>query len=387
MPMMMKFEFSGMERRLDAILEQQFMVAKSGQNPPFAEINKALGNTLSEMFDRRPLWGINKNEYFVGRIKECAPKITSYPQLVDLARRWEKQYNFYTLTHLLFSQGLLSHVDHEEMRDWTRKLDKIFEMFTEEEYIPDEDESDGKRNAHMLLFYLNAYAKVETSNATQEEKQDMYELLNDHNTQRNLSIVASIYYANPRLCSGYTDFTAVAGGLIAKKREHYVSIFLTAERFARHERGCTFDWQSQKQNHYNKMVGWSREKEQRAELSDLLSVIFPKVEDWNPENNSFHPIHGKKQTAPELSDEVKNYVDGKHQEAIGHIDFIKQQLDQEVEMNRKEHMYLSEKIGKLKGTTNITVSKDGVYNENVGKQYTLPLEADGQHRIQKEAAQ
>lgn len=56
-------------------------------------------------------------------------------------------------------------------------------------------------------------------------------------------------------------------------------------------------------------------------------------------------------------------------------------------MNRKEHMYLSEKIGKLKGTTNITVSKDGVYNENVGKQYTLPLEADGQHRIQKEAAQ
>ena len=379
--MIRKFEFSGMEQCLDAVLEQ-IVVAKSEHQTLFTEINQSLKDTLSEMFGGCSLWGIKRNEYFSSKVRECAREITSYPQLIDLARNWEKQYNFHTLMHLLFSQGLLSHIDHEEMRDWTQRLDEIFERFANEEYIPRED--DDKRNAHMLLFYLNAYAKVELSDATQEEKQGMYELLNDYEKRETLSIVASIYYANPRLCSGYTAFTAVAGCLIAKKREHYASTFLTAERFARHERCCTFDWQSKKQHLYNEMVHWSKEKDQREELAGLLTVIFPRVESWNPQDNDFHPIRGKKQATPRLSEEVKSYVDGKHQEAVEQITFVERQLDKEVAMNRKEHMTLSEKIGKLKGTTTINVEKDGIYNENVEQQlYDLPLISRQQYDIQK----
>ncbi len=384
MPMIKKMEFSGIEQRLDAVLEQ-FVVAKSDRMSLFAKDNLSLKNTLSEVFDGCSLWGIKRNEYFSGKIKKCAREISSYPQLIDLARKWEKQYNFHTLMYMLFSQGLLSHIDHEEMREWTRKLDEIFEMFTDEEYIPRED--DDKRNAHMLLFYLNAYAKVELSDSTQEEKQSMYDVLNDQEKRETLSIVASIYFCNPRLCSGYTMFTAIAGSLIAKRREHYASIFLTAERFARHERGCTFEWQSKKQHCYNKMVDWSKEKEQREELVDLLTVIFPFVESWYPSDNDFHLIRGKKHADFGLSDTVKKYVDGKHQDAIGQIEFVEKQLDKEVSMNRMEHMALSEKIGKLKGTTTITVEKDGIYNEHVEEQrYGLPLPSNKQYGIQKGAS-
>ena len=382
--MTMKFEFNGMEQRLDAVLEQ-FVVAKSDRASLFAQTSLSLKNTLSEMFDGCSLWGIKKNEYFSGKVKECARKISSYPQLIDLARKWEKRYNFHTVMHLLFSQGLLSHIDREEMRGWTRKLDEIFEMFTDEEYIP--REGDGKRDTHMLLFYLNAYAKVELSDFTQEEKQGMYDVLNDYEKRETLSIVSSIYFCNPRLCSGYTKFAAIAGCLIAERREHYASLFLTAERFARHERGCTFDWQSKRQHFYNLMVDWSKEKSQRDELVGLLSVIFPRVESWNPADNNFHLIRGKKHTDFGLSDAVKNYVDDKHKDAIGQIAFVERQLDKEVEMNRKEHMTLSEKLGKLKGTTTIKVDSGGVYNENVGEQrYDMPLLSDGQHDLQKGAS-
>lgn len=380
----MKFELNGMEQRLNAVLEQ-FVVAKSDHASLFAQTNQCLKNTLSEMFGGCSLWGIKRNEYFAGKVKECARMISSYPQLIDLARKWDKQYNFHTVMYLLFSQGLLSHIDHEEMREWTRKLDEIFEMFTDEEYIP--REGDDKRNTHLLLFYLNAYAKVELSDSTQEEKQSMYDVLNDYEKRETLSIVASIYYAAPRLCSGYTKFTAIAGCLIAEKREHYASLFLTAERFARHERGCTFDWQSKKQHFYNKMVDWSKEKEQREELAGLLSVIFPGVESWYPADNDFHLIRGKKHADFGLSDAVKKYVDDKHQDAIGQITFVEKQLDKEVKMNREEHMTLSEKIGKLKGETTINVNKDGVYNENVNEQrYEMPLLSDGQYGLQKGAS-
>lgn len=381
MPMIKKQEFSGMEQRLDAVLEQ-FVVAKNDRMPLFAETNLSLKDTLSEMFDGCALWGIKRNEYFSGKVKECVREITSYPQLIDLARKWEKLYSFHTLMHLLFSQGLLSHFDREEMREWTSKLDEIFEMFTDEEYIPRED--DDKRNAHMLLFYLNAYAKVELSDSTQEEKQNMYDVLNDQEKRETLSIVTSIYFCNPRLCSGYTKFTAIAGCLIAEKREHYASLFLTAERFARHERDCTFEWQSKRQHFYNKMVDWSKEKKQREELVCLLSLIFPRVESWCPSDNDFHLIRGKKRTDFGLSDAVKKYVDGKHQEAIGQISFVEKELDKEVSMNRMEHMSMSEKIGKLKGTTTITVEKEGIYNEHVEEQhYNLPQLPDGQYSLQK----
>lgn len=84
---------------------------------------------------------------------------------------------------------------------------------------------------------------------------------------------------------------------------------------------------------------------------------------------------------------MKNYVDGKHQDAIGQIAFVERQLDKEVEMNRKEHMTLSEKLGKLKGTTTINVNERGVYNENVKEQrYDMPLLSDGQHDLQKGAS-
>ena len=382
--MIKKFEFSGMEQRLNAVLEN-FIQAKSDRMTLFTETNLSLKATLSEMFGGCALWGIKRNEYFSGKVKEYAQEITSYPQLIDLARKWDKEYNFHTLMYLLFSQGLLSHIDHDEMRDSTRKLDEIFELFTKEEYIPRED--DDKRNAHMLLFYLNAYAKVELSDATEEEKQGMFELLNDYEKRETLSIVASIYFRNPRLCSGYTKFTAIAGCLIAEKREHYASIFLTAERFARHERGCAFDWQSKRQHFYNLMVDWSKEKSQREELVGLLSVIFPKVESWNPQDNIFHLIRGKKHVDLGLSDEVRKYVDGKHQEAIGQIAFVERQLDKEVSMNRMEHMTLSEKIGKLKGTTTITVEKEGIYNEHVEQQhYDLSLLSNDQYGIRKGAS-
>ena len=124
----MKFELNGMEQRLNAVLEQ-FVVAKSDHASLFAQTNQCLKNTLSEMFGGCSLWGIKRNEYFAGKVKECARMISSYPQLIDLARKWDKQYNFHTVMYLLFSQGLLSHIDHEEMREWTRKLDEILEMY------------------------------------------------------------------------------------------------------------------------------------------------------------------------------------------------------------------------------------------------------------------
>ena len=119
----------------------------------------------------------------------------------------------------------------------------------------------------------------------------------------------------------------------------------------------------------------------------LLSVIFPKVESWNPQDNIFHLIRGKKHVDSGLSDEVRKYVDGKHQEAIGQIAFVERQLDKEVSMNRMEHMTLSEKIGKLKGTTTITVEKEGIYNEHVEQQhYDLSLLSNDQYGIRKGAS-
>ena len=50
-------------------------------------------------------------------------------------------------------------------------------------------------------------------------------------------------------------------------------------------------------------------------------------------------------------------------------------------------MTLSEKLGKLKGTTTINVNERGVYNENVKEQrYDMPLLSDGQHGLQKGAS-
>ena len=56
-------------------------------------------------------------------------------------------------------------------------------------------------------------------------------------------------------------------------------------------------------------------------------------------------------------------------------------------MNRMEHMTLSEKIGKLKGTTTITVEKEGIYNEHVEQQhYDLSLLSNDQYGIRKGAS-
>ena len=146
--MIKKFEFSGMEQRLNAVLEN-FIQAKSDRMTLFTETNLSLKATLSEMFGGCALWGIKRNEYFSGKVKEYAQEITSYPQLIDLARKWDKEYNFHTLMYLLFSQGLLSHIDHDEMRDSTRKLDEIFELFTKEEYIPRKDADATEKEARI----------------------------------------------------------------------------------------------------------------------------------------------------------------------------------------------------------------------------------------------
>ncbi len=381
--MVKRMEINGMEQQLDAALRTR--VTATDQEARSTD-NSNLKGTLSEMFDRYPTWGVHKNETLAQLMKACAKCITSYPQLIDLARKWDVKGSFYMVMDRLFSQGLLSHIDHEEMRAWTRRLDEIFETLTQEEYIPHED--DGKRDTHMLLFYLNAYAKVAVSDASPEEKQEMYALLGDSDKRATLSIVVAIYYANPRLCGGYTHFSAVAGSFILSRREHYASVFLTAERFARHERDASFNWQSSKQHFYNKMVDWSKEKSQRDELTALLSVIFPKVEDWDPRNNSFHLIRGKKRPAPGLSEEVKNYVDGRHEEAIEHanrrgesiekemknldtkVGDMGRQLNSELALNRLEHMALSEKIGKAKGSTTINVEKihqTNNYNGPIGQ--------------------
>ena len=55
--MIKKFEFSGMEQRLNAVLEN-FIQAKSDRMTLFTETNLSPKATLSEMFGGCALWGI-----------------------------------------------------------------------------------------------------------------------------------------------------------------------------------------------------------------------------------------------------------------------------------------------------------------------------------------
>lgn len=295
-------------------------------------------------------------------VDEVSRSVSSMLQLVDFCSHWDgKTDGCYNMLYILFSTGLL-HIERDNMVNWIQRLDDIFELLTEEEYVPRED--DHKRDVHRLVFYLNAYAKVMTSEQDEQDKLEMYQLMASADNRNILNIVASIYYANPRLCGGYNDFTAVAGSLIAKVREHYVVYFLTAEKYARHERNCKFQWHSKHRYYYNDMVNWWQNKSQNTNMVRLLSVIWPKV-DWEPTHNSFHLKRDKRPGDVEVPTHIKDYIDvqvknGK-EEVDKDLEYLNRRLTDEVTINRQEHLMLSERLGRVNGTTNN-------YYGNIGQQ-------------------
>lgn len=302
-------------------------------------------------------------------MNEASRNATSMAQLVDALYHWKDDtYGCYDMLYVLFSTGL-QHIERDDMVNWIQRLDNIFEFLTHEEYVPRED--DHKRDVHMLVFYLNAYAKILASDQDEQDKLDMCQQLANPDCRAVLNIVASIYYANPRLCGGYTDFTAVAGSLISRAREHYVAYFLTAEKYARHERNCKFQWHSKRRYYYNDMVGWWQNKSQDTSMVGLLSIIWPNV-DWKPSHNQFHLKRDKRPgTETGIPVCIKDYIDSHHKNIIADMDTrqqvlklqvgndkaeiqnemnaVKNRLAEEVMMNRKEHMQLAAQMG---GITN-----------------------------------
>lgn len=87
MLMVKRMEINGMEQQLDAALRTK--VTATDQEVRSADNNYNLKGTLSEKFDRYPRGGVHKNEVFAQWMKACAKCITSYPQLIDLARKWD----------------------------------------------------------------------------------------------------------------------------------------------------------------------------------------------------------------------------------------------------------------------------------------------------------
>lgn len=315
-----------------------------------------------------------RGDALLAKAKNVAEITSSYANLVKAITKIDCHFTYtvYKLFHLMFSHHMLQQLISEETFTLAVKLDECLEGFTQEDYTYDE-EGESKRNMHMLLFTLNAYVKIMLSEYLQDDKDEMYELLGNSDKYRVIEIVASIYYNNPRVCSNLLDMRAVAGSLIAKKREHYASTFLIAERFARHERKCVFEWQNSKHHYYNEMVTWSQEKAQKDDLVRILSVIFPKVKDWNPGSNSFHLMRGKRKTEDAISPKLKNYVDAKNQESK---DYTDKRLEQAETQNQRAHMYLSERIGEIRGKTEVHVEKGGVYNEKVNRQNLVGSDVD-----------
>ena len=286
-------------------------------------------------------------------IHEVARKITSMSQIVYATYYWDEDYfHYYELLKILFTENLI-HIEMSDIKDWVRKLDEVLEETTYEEYVPREDEH--KRNVHMMLFYLSVYAKVSIADISESKRHDMYQQLANADIMAVIDIVASIYYANPRLCSGYTDFTAVAGGLIAKVRERYVTYFLTAEKYARHERDCKFQWHSKKKYYYNDMVDWWRDKPQNTQLVGLLTVIWSHI-GWEPTHNSFHLKRDKRLGDVEVPTHIKNYIDDQvkngKEEVDKNLEYLNRRLTDEVVINHQEHLVLSEKLGRANGTIN-----------------------------------
>lgn len=368
--MVKRENLNDIDKQVGAVLSQMVTFGScrfvsSGYTPDVSVA--AIVNLLSEKVYVR-------GDALLAKAKNVAEITSSYANLVKAITKLncDFDYSIYKLFHMMFSHHMLQQLISEETYTLVLKLDECLEGFTQEDYTYD-DEGESKRNMHMLLFTLNAYVKIMLSEYLQDDKDEMYELLGNSDKYRVIEIVASIYYNNPRVCSNLLDMRAVAGSLIAKKREHYASTFLIAERYARHERKCVFEWQNLKHHYYNEMVTWSKEKAQKVDLVRILSVIFPQVKDWNPENNSFHLMRGKRKPEDKISQKVKNYVDAKNQESK---DYTDKRLEQAETQNQRAHMYLSERIGEMSGKTEVHVENGGVYNEKVNRQNLIGSDVD-----------
>lgn len=408
-----KEKLIGINKQLSIILDQVEVASFYHDSKSCMEESYEELDTLITFFNDQ-VWGNYMNDGLVEdkamKFSRCFP---SYARLVNVIRGWNPSccWHCLKLLNLIFSHNMLGHLDHEEMAEWVKKLDDVLEGITYEEYILHEDE--GKRDVHMALFYLNACAKIMLSAVSEEEKWEMYDMLDDYETYKTIKIVASIYYNSPWPCSSLSDMCSVAGSLINKKKEHYASIFLIAERYARHHRNCVFEWRSKKNNFYNMMVSWSKEKEQRTELVGILSIIFPKVEDWEPAHNSFHPMRFKLCNDEPISPIVKDYVDAKSKQSMDYADkkyeeskkkweetdrrsvdnsrrcdengrrydVLKERMMDGEMLNQKAHMDLSERIGKVSGGT-VHVGNGGVYNKNVNNQNLIGADAADEN-IQK----
>lgn len=365
----MREDLNDIDKHVNAVLSQmeKFGSYQFKSSEKSADVSvAAVVNLLSEKEYVR-------GDALLAKAKNVAKMTSSYANLVKAITKIDCHFTdtFNDLFHLMFSHHMLHQLISEETYTLAVKLDECLEGFTQEDYTYD-DEGESKRNMHMLLFTLNAYVKIMLSEYLQDDKDKMYELLGNSDKYRVIEIVASIYYNNPRVCSNLLEMRAVAGSLIAKKKEHYASTFLIAERYARHERKCVFEWQNLKHHYYNEMVTWSQEKAQKDDLVRILSVIFPQVKDWNPGNNSFHLIRGKRKPKDEISQKVKNYVDAKNQESKDYTDkrcdYLKERIFDDELLNQKAHLDLSERIGKGKATVEVHVGNGGVYNEKVNRQ-------------------
>lgn len=368
--MVKREDFNDIDKQVGVALSQMDTFGScrfvSSGNTPDVSV-AAIANLLSEKVYVR-------GDALLAKAKNVAEITSSYANLVKAITKIDCHFTdtFNDLFHLMFSHHMLHQLISEETYTLALKLDECLEGFTQEYYAYD-DEGESKRNMHMLLFTLNAYVKIMLSEYLQDDKDEMYELLGNSDKYRVIEIVASIYYNNPRVCSNLLEMRAVAGSLIAKKKEHYASTFLIAERYARHERKCVFEWQNFKHHYYNEMVTWSKEKAQKVDLVRILSVIFPQVKDWNPGNNSFHLMRGKRKPEDAISPKVKNYVDAKNQESK---DYTDKRLEQAETQNQRAHMYLSERIGEMSGKTEVHVENGGVYNEKVNRQNLIGSDVD-----------
>ncbi len=350
--MAINYELDGVGQHLRGFLSKRPPVILSDEVGDTPNSDETLKNTLITL-SKNCYNGFVRGDGAKVCIHEVARKITSMSQIVYATYYWDEDYfHYHELLKILFTENLI-HIEMSDIKDWVRKLDEVLEETTYEEYVPREDEH--KRNVHMMLFYLSVYAKVSIADISESKRHDMYQQLANADIMAVIDIVASIYYANPRLCSGYTDFTAVAGGLIAKVRERYVTYFLTAEKYARHERDCKFQWHSKKKYYYNDMVDWWRDKPQNTQLVGLLTVIWSHI-DWEPTHNSFHLKRDKRLGDVEVPTHIKNYIDDQvkngKEEVDKNLEYLNRRLTDEVVINHQEHLVLSEKLGRANGTIN-----------------------------------
>ena len=357
--MAINYELDGVGKLLREFLSEKLPPTLSDKLDDTSGSDETLKNTLMTL-SKRCYNGFVRGDDAKVCVRMVAGKIASMAQLVYATYYWDEDYErYFELLKILFTEKMIQ-IEKTDVKDWIRKLDEVLGKITYEEYVPREDEH--KRDVHKMLFYLNVYAKVSTADISETKKQELYQQLANADNRMVVNIVASIYYANPRLCSGYTDFTAVAGGLIAKVRERYVTYFLTAEKYARHERDCKFQWHSKKKYYYNDMVDWWRDKPQNTQLVGLLTVIWSHI-DWEPTHNSFHLKRDKRLGDVEVPTHIKNYIDDQvkngKEEVDKDLEYLSRRLTDEVAINRQEHLMLSEKLGRANGTTNNYYGKIG----------------------------